>query len=89
MLWPYPLFQLVCLVIFLTENLYGYFRVSMKIMLNLPSDATTNSGTVQDQVFDPTGWELALVTTPSSNNATAVESKLVSFFPFLSIRYDV
>ncbi|CAD5173903.1 putative clathrin assembly protein At2g01600 isoform X1 [Musa acuminata AAA Group] len=48
-------------------------------------DATTNSGTVQDQVFDPTGWELALVTTPSSNNATAVESKLGGGFDKLTL----
>ncbi|RRT45378.1 hypothetical protein BHE74_00054147 [Ensete ventricosum] len=60
----------------------------MKIMLNLPSDATTNSGTAQDQVFDPTGWELALVTTPSSNNATVVESKLVSFFTLSGGGFD-
>ncbi|CAL9050949.1 unnamed protein product [Musa banksii] len=51
----------------------------------VPADATTNSGTVQDQVFDPTGWELALVTTPSSNNATAVESKLGGGFDKLTL----
>ncbi|CAL9152577.1 unnamed protein product [Musa hybrid cultivar] len=51
----------------------------------VPADATTNSGTAQDQVFDPTGWELALVTTPSSNNATAVESKLGGGFDKLTL----
>lgn len=51
--------------------------------LLLPAGFATDSSTVQDKEFDPTGWELALVTTPSSNNATVVESKLVSFSPLL------
>ncbi|XP_072993695.1 putative clathrin assembly protein At2g01600 [Typha latifolia] len=37
---------------------------------------STGSGTFQEKGFDPTGWELALVTTPSSMNSTAVESQL-------------
>ncbi|URD95222.1 Clathrin assembly protein [Musa troglodytarum] len=51
----------------------------------VPADATTNSATARDHVFDPTGWELALVTTPSSNNATAVESKLGGGFDKLTL----
>lgn len=49
--------------------------------LLLPAGIATDSSTVLDKEFDPTGWELALVTTPSSNNATVIESKLVSFPP--------
>ncbi|WOK92546.1 clathrin assembly protein [Canna indica] len=50
----------------------------------VPASITTDSGTVQDKGFDPTGWELALVTTPSTNSATVSESKMVSF-PLFSI----
>lgn len=36
---------------------------------------------MQDIGFDPTGWELALVTTSSSNtNSLAVDSNLVGVF---------
>lgn len=38
--------------------------------------STTGSG-FQDKGFDPTGWELALVTTPSNSGPSAVESQLV------------
>lgn len=42
----------------------------------VPSDVTsTNSGAVNDKSFDPSGWELALVTT-SNNHSPAVESQL-------------
>ncbi|KAG6525247.1 hypothetical protein ZIOFF_015201 [Zingiber officinale] len=42
----------------------------------VPASVTTESGSLQDKGFDPTGWELALVTTPSNNNAAVTESKL-------------
>ncbi|CAL9167864.1 unnamed protein product [Musa hybrid cultivar] len=51
----------------------------------VPASFATDSSTVQDKEFDPTGWELALVTTPSSNNATVVESKLAGGFDKLTL----
>ena len=43
--------------------------------------STTSTALMQDTGFDPTGWELALVTTSSSNtNSLAVDSNLVGFF---------
>ncbi|URE36648.1 Clathrin assembly protein [Musa troglodytarum] len=51
----------------------------------VPTSIATDSSTVQDKEFDPTGWELALVTTPSSNNATVVESKLAGGFDKLTL----
>lgn len=38
---------------------------------------TFNSGAGQAKDFDPTGWELALVTTPSSNISSVNERQLV------------
>lgn len=38
---------------------------------------TFDSGAFQAKDFDPTGWELALVTTPSSNISSANERQLV------------
>lgn len=49
---------------------------------NLISDAavsTFHSNGVQAKDFDPTGWELALVTTPSGNLSSANERQLVCF----------
>ncbi|WOL17543.1 clathrin assembly protein [Canna indica] len=51
----------------------------------VPTSTTTDSGTFQDKAFDPTGWELALVTTPSSNNATVAESKMAGGFDKLTL----
>nr|CAD1823473.1 unnamed protein product [Ananas comosus var. bracteatus] len=48
----------------------------------VPTDgaaSTTGSG-FQDKGFDPTGWELALVTTPSNSGPSAVESQLAGGF---------
>lgn len=51
----------------------------------IPSDSTsTNSSAVLDKSFDPSGWELALVTT-SSNNSSAVESQLGGGFDKLTL----
>lgn len=36
-----------------------------------------DSNTAQAEDFDPTGWELALVTTPSTNISAATERQLV------------
>jgi hypothetical protein len=42
-----------------------------------------NNRTVQDKGFDPTGWELALVSIPSSStSSTTVETHMVCSFPF-------
>ncbi|KAH0466826.1 hypothetical protein IEQ34_004064 [Dendrobium chrysotoxum] len=42
----------------------------------VPSDAaSTNSGAINDKPFDPSGWELALVTS-SNNHSSTVESQL-------------
>jgi hypothetical protein len=41
---------------------------------------------MQDTGFDPTGWELALIATSSSNtNPLAVDSNLVGVFNFLRV----
>ncbi|KAJ6988207.1 clathrin assembly protein, partial [Populus alba x Populus x berolinensis] len=44
---------------------------------------TFNSAAGQAKDFDPTGWELALVTTPSSNISATNERQLVGCLPFL------
>jgi hypothetical protein len=52
------------------------------------STSTTSTNGWQDKGFDPTGWELALVTAPSNMNSSAADSQLVGFstlaLPFLS-----
>jgi hypothetical protein len=41
-----------------------------------------NNTTVQNKGFDPTGWELALVSIPSSSTSSAtVETHMVCSFP--------
>jgi hypothetical protein len=58
--------------------------LSLKIIWKCATgvNASTTSTTItQDTGFDPTGWELALVTTSSSNtNSLAVDSNLVGVF---------
>ncbi|KAG6516378.1 hypothetical protein ZIOFF_026837 [Zingiber officinale] len=44
----------------------------------VPTSTTTDSGTIQDGAFDPTEWELALATTPSNNNSTVLESRMLT-----------
>jgi hypothetical protein len=45
--------------------------------------STTGTAIMQDTGFDPTGWELALVATSSSNtNPLAVDSNLVGVCNF-------
>ncbi|XP_074588168.1 putative clathrin assembly protein At2g01600 [Curcuma longa] len=51
----------------------------------VPASTTTDSGTILDGAFDPTGWELALVTTLSSNNSTVLESKMAGGFDKLTL----
>ena len=43
-------------------------------------NSTANTATQQDNGFDPTGWELALVTAPSNTTSSASSSQLVGFF---------
>ncbi|PKA59667.1 Putative clathrin assembly protein [Apostasia shenzhenica] len=45
----------------------------------LVDSISTNSGAVQEKAFDPTGWELALVTDSNTNSST-VESQLAGGF---------
>lgn len=48
--------------------------------------SATSTATMQDKGFDPTGWELALVTTPSSNsNSLSVDSNLGGGFDKLTL----
>uniref|UniRef100_A0A1D1Z4K3 Putative clathrin assembly protein At2g01600 n=1 Tax=Anthurium amnicola TaxID=1678845 RepID=A0A1D1Z4K3_9ARAE len=58
----------------------------------VPSGAASSSdpGQVQEKGLDPTGWELALVTTPSSNNSSVVESQLAGGLDKLTLNslYD-
>ncbi|CAK9180284.1 unnamed protein product [Ilex paraguariensis] len=49
----------------------------------VPSDIT--SGTAQANDFDPTGWELALVTTPSSNISSVQERQLAGGLDTLTL----
>lgn len=51
---------------------------------------TFNSGAAQARDFDPTGWELALVTTPSSDISAANERKLAGGLDSLTLNslYD-
>jgi hypothetical protein len=46
--------------------------------------STSSTATWQDKGFDPTGWELALVTTPSNTNSSAADSQLVGFFTLIA-----
>ncbi|XP_038987677.1 putative clathrin assembly protein At5g57200 isoform X2 [Phoenix dactylifera] len=46
---------------------------------------SSDSGMVQEKGFDPSGWELALVTTPSSNNSSMVENQLGGGFDKLTL----
>jgi hypothetical protein len=46
----------------------------------LDGTSTTSNTSFQDKGFDPTGWELALVTAPSNTTSSASSSQLVGFF---------
>ncbi|KAJ7942935.1 ENTH/ANTH/VHS superfamily protein [Quillaja saponaria] len=52
--------------------------------------STFDSGTVQAKDYDPNGWELALVTTPSNNISTVNERQLAGGFDSLTLNslYD-
>lgn len=58
----------------------------------VPSDSasTSNSGNTLAKEFDPTGWELALVTTPSSNISSVTERQLAGGLDSLTLNslYD-
>ncbi|KAI3733828.1 hypothetical protein L6452_13285 [Arctium lappa] len=57
----------------------------------VPSDPTTSSGSgFQGKDFDPTGWELALVTTPSTNISSVQERQLAGGLDSLTLNslYD-
>lgn len=42
--------------------------------------STTGNTAFQEKGFDPTGWELALVTAPSNTTSSTSVSQLVCFF---------
>ncbi|KAG9456778.1 hypothetical protein H6P81_001286 [Aristolochia fimbriata] len=52
--------------------------------------ASNDSGSVQAKEFDPTGWELALVETPSNNNSSLTERQLAGGLDSLTLNslYD-
>ncbi|CAI9296900.1 unnamed protein product [Lactuca saligna] len=58
----------------------------------VPSDTTTNTTTsgFQSKDFDPTGWELALVTTPSTNISSIQDRQLAGGLDSLTLNslYD-
>ncbi|KAL2904558.1 hypothetical protein RDABS01_003268 [Bienertia sinuspersici] len=58
----------------------------------VPSDdvSTSNSGTATAKEFDPTGWELALVSTPSTNISSHTERQLAGGLDSLTLNslYD-
>ncbi|KAJ9554232.1 hypothetical protein OSB04_018277 [Centaurea solstitialis] len=57
----------------------------------VPSDPTTSSGSgFQAKDFDPTGWELALVTTPSTNISSVQDRQLAGGLDSLTLNslYD-
>jgi hypothetical protein len=77
----FSLFYSLCevLLCFLVGCLYMFIRTP-----NSTDVAPTfNSVAGQAKDFDPTGWELALVTTPSSNISATNERQLVGCLPFL------
>ncbi|KAG6510966.1 hypothetical protein ZIOFF_029013 [Zingiber officinale] len=51
----------------------------------VPASIAIESVSIQDKGFDPTGWELALVNTPSDNSAAVTESKLGGGFDELTL----
>jgi hypothetical protein len=61
---------------------YGYISLkSVHIYAAAVDSLTTSTPTQQDKGFDPTGWELALVSTSSNNaNSLAIDNNLVAFF---------
>lgn len=54
----------------------------------LDGTSTTGSTAFQDKGFDPTGWELALVTAPSNTTSSASSSQLVGFFDLHMFFYE-
>lgn len=55
-----------------------FYLRSMVLLLIIAGTAPTfDSNVVQAKDFDATGWELALVTTPSSNISSVNERQLV------------
>ncbi|VAH22165.1 unnamed protein product [Triticum turgidum subsp. durum] len=50
--------------------------LALAIVTSDASTSTTGSTAWQDKGFDPTGWELALVTAPSNTNSSATDSQL-------------
>ncbi|CAM8956436.1 unnamed protein product [Rhodiola kirilowii] len=51
----------------------------------IPNDGNFESHSARTKVFDPSGWELALVTTPSSNISAATERQLAGGLDTLTL----
>lgn len=50
--------------------------LALAIVTSDASTSTTSTTAWQDKGFDPTGWELALVTAPSNTNSSVADSQL-------------
>ncbi|CAI9779136.1 unnamed protein product [Fraxinus pennsylvanica] len=63
---------------------------NMLALAIVPSDTTFDSSALQSKDFDPTGWELALVTTPSSNLSSVQDRQLAGGLDSLTLNslYD-
>lgn len=68
------LLKLCCL-----ERFSGLFCLSMKFdcFVHIGTTSAFNTTAAQTKDFDPTGWELALVSTPSTDISAANERQLV------------
>jgi hypothetical protein len=85
MLLPWLLFQqVVCYqrIPSTCEVPVKYLWLSSRFFFASSSDgaSTTGNTAFQDKGFDPTGWELALVTAPSNTTSSASVGQLVCFF---------
>lgn len=58
---------------------------AMALAIIPPDSASTTSNAFHEKSFDPSGWELALVTATSSNNSATLESQLGGGFDKLTL----
>lgn len=94
MLLPWLLFQQVVCYHWIPSTCevpVKYLWLSSRFFFASSSDgaSTTGNTAFQDKGFDPTGWELALVTAPSNTTSSASVGQLVCFFNHRIIFSDV